>query len=157
MEIFVCWFCCDFFSSLLFLVTVGFPYSPLHEHKCFCVHRLFILPIVVFHFKIWNRRNSCIAESLWDFVCMCVCVCVCVYMYGLVAACGIFIVVPASLAVVCELSCPTTCGIIVPQSGIEPTSPGLQGEFLTTEPPGKSWAFVFYSVGLYIYLCVNSV
>ena len=30
------------------------------------------------------------------------------------------------------------CGILVPQPGIEPTSPALEGEVLTTGPPGKS-------------------
>ena len=33
-------------------------------------------------------------------------------------------------------------GILVPQPGIEPTSPALQSEFLTTRPPGKS-LFIF--------------
>ena len=36
------------------------------------------------------------------------------------------------------LSCSAACGILVPQPGIEPASPGLQGGFLTTGPPGKS-------------------
>ena len=36
------------------------------------------------------------------------------------------------------LSCPTACGILVLQTGTEPTSPALQSRFLTTEPPGKS-------------------
>ena len=30
------------------------------------------------------------------------------------------------------------CGILVPLPGIEPTSPALEGEVLTTGPPGKS-------------------
>ena len=30
------------------------------------------------------------------------------------------------------------CGILVPQAGIEPASPALQGGFLTSVPPGKS-------------------
>ena len=30
------------------------------------------------------------------------------------------------------------CGVLSPQPGIEPTSPTLEGEVLTTEPPGKS-------------------
>ena len=34
----------------------------------------------------------------------------------------------------CRLSCPTACGILVPQAGIEPTSPALEGRFLTTGP-----------------------
>ena len=35
-------------------------------------------------------------------------------------------------------SCPVACGILVPQPGIEPASPALEGRFLTTGPPGKS-------------------
>ena len=31
-----------------------------------------------------------------------------------------------------------TCGILVPQTGLEPTYPALEGRFLTTGPPGKS-------------------
>ena len=42
------------------------------------------------------------------------------------------------------------CGILVPQSGIEPTPPALEGEVLTTGPPGKSQKMFFYS--LYIFL-----
>ena len=38
-----------------------------------------------------------------------------------------------------------TYGILVPQPGIKPMSPALQGEFLTTEPPGKSPACCFLS------------
>ena len=34
----------------------------------------------------------------------------------------------------CGLSCSVGCGILVPQPGIEPTSPELQGGFLTTGP-----------------------
>ena len=36
------------------------------------------------------------------------------------------------------LSCLTACRILGPQAGIEPTSPELQGGFLTTGPSGKS-------------------
>ena len=43
-----------------------------------------------------------------------------------------------SVIVARGLSCFTACGILVPWSGIEPTSPALQGGFLTTGPPGKS-------------------
>jgi len=35
-----------------------------------------------------------------------------------------------------RLSC--ELGILIPQPGIEPMSPALKGEFLTTEPPGES-------------------
>ena len=43
-----------------------------------------------------------------------------------------------SVAVACGLSCPPACEILVPRSGIEPTSPALEGGFLTTGPPAKS-------------------
>ena len=37
-----------------------------------------------------------------------------------------------------ELSCPVAYGILIPPPGIEPTFSALEGEFLTTGPPGKS-------------------
>ena len=37
-------------------------------------------------------------------------------------------------------------GILVPQPGIEPVSPELEGGFLTTAPPGKSQQFIFQLV-----------
>ena len=37
----------------------------------------------------------------------------------------------------CGLSYSTAYGILAPQSGIEPVSTALQGEFLTTRPPGQ--------------------
>ena len=36
------------------------------------------------------------------------------------------------------LSCSVACGILIPQPGIEPMSPALQGRFLTTGLLGKS-------------------
>ena len=33
---------------------------------------------------------------------------------------------------------PEACGILAPRPGIEPTVPALEGEVLTTGPPGKS-------------------
>ena len=41
----------------------------------------------------------------------------------------------ASLALAYGFSCPVACGIFVPGPGIKPTSPALEGGFLTTEPP----------------------
>ena len=41
------------------------------------------------------------------------------------------------------LSCSAVCGILVPQSGVEPLCPALQGGHLTTGPPGKSPSSVF--------------
>ena len=42
-----------------------------------------------------------------------------------------------------RLSCSAARGILVPQSGIEPKSPALEGGFFTTEPPGKSLMSLF--------------
>ena len=58
--------------------------------------------------------------------------------YGL-CSCGAWALeCVGSVVVACGFSCPTACGILVPQPGIEPKSPALEGEFLTTGPPGKS-------------------
>ena len=40
------------------------------------------------------------------------------------------------------------CGIIVPQPGIKPRSPALQGRFLTTGPPGRSLVLVFWGTSI---------
>ena len=37
-----------------------------------------------------------------------------------------------------QLSCPMACAILVSQPGIKPSSPPLEGRFLSTGPPGKS-------------------
>ena len=37
-----------------------------------------------------------------------------------------------------RLTCPEASGILVPQPGMEPVYPALEGGFLTTGPPGKS-------------------
>ena len=38
----------------------------------------------------------------------------------------------------CRLSLVVAYGILVPQPGIKPMCPALEGGFLTTGPPGKS-------------------
>ena len=38
----------------------------------------------------------------------------------------------------CGLSCPVACGSLSLQPGIEPESPALEDELLTTGPPEKS-------------------
>ena len=43
----------------------------------------------------------------------------------------------SSVVVARGLSCPVACGILVPQPGIEPSSPALGGGFFTTGPPGS--------------------
>jgi len=45
---------------------------------------------------------------------------------------------PGSLTAIHGLSGPIACGILVPQPGIKPAFPALEGRFLTTGPLGKS-------------------
>ena len=45
------------------------------------------------------------------------------------------------------------CGIFVPQPGIRPESPALEGGFLTTGPPGKSHHQLFDRENNLFYLC----
>lgn len=52
---------------------------------------------------------------------------------------GSFIAVPG-------LSSPTACGILGPQSGIEPMPPMLQCEILTTGSPGKHIYYMQYNL-----------
>ena len=54
---------------------------------------------------------------------------------ALCCACGL------SLVVARGLSRPGTCGILVPQPGIELASPALEGGPLTTGLPGTSFSF----------------
>ena len=42
-----------------------------------------------------------------------------------------------SVVAVPGLCCPVASGILIPQPGIKPVSPALEGRFLTTGPPGK--------------------
>ena len=44
----------------------------------------------------------------------------------------------SSVVVARGLSCAAACGILVPQPGIKPTSPALEGGFFTTGPPRRS-------------------
>jgi len=57
---------------------------------------------------------------------------------GLLARCGTWGLERAgSIVVPHGFSCPVAGGILVPRPGIKPTSPPLEGEFLTTGPQGK--------------------
>ena len=51
---------------------------------------------------------------------------------------------PTSLAAVHRLGWPTAYGLLVPQPGIKPVSPALEGKFLITGPPGKSLEMIFF-------------
>ena len=52
---------------------------------------------------------------------------------------------------ICLLFGHETCGILAPQSGIEPAPCALEDELLTTGPPGKSLILLF---SMYHLLCV---
>ena len=52
-----------------------------------------------------------------------------------------------------ELSCSAPYGILVPQPGIEPTSPAWEGGFLTTAPPGTSGKLYLYIYLFFILGC----
>ena len=54
----------------------------------------------------------------------------------------LFVWCTGSVVVVHRLRSPAACGILVPQSGIRPLPPALQGRFLTTGPSGKSPLFL---------------
>ena len=60
----------------------------------------------------------------------------CLFLY--LTSLGLTLQHTGSVVAVCGLSCSTAYGILVPWPGIEPSSPALQGGFLTTGPPGKS-------------------
>ena len=51
------------------------------------------------------------------------------------------------------LSCPVAWEILVPQPGIEPMSPALEGGFIATGSPGKSLKVYFFLFILEGYLC----
>ena len=80
-------------------------------------------------------------------------------MSGLNVTCRIFTVARKLLSSWCVCSvvaahthnCPSACGILVLQSGVEPMSPGLQGKFLATGQPGKTLFPLFY-IQLILYL-----
>ena len=62
-----------------------------------------------------------------------------VTVHRLLSSCGLWVPeCTGSVVEVLELGCPAACGILVPWPRIEPSSPALEGRFLTTGPPGKS-------------------
>ena len=63
-----------------------------------------------------------------------------VYLFGcvlVVAHRDLLLWCKDSLVVTHGLSCSMTCGIFIPGPGMKPTSPALQGKFLTTGPLDK--------------------
>ena len=55
--------------------------------------------------------------------------------------------VEGSVVVVCGLSYPVACGILVPRPETEPPSPALEGTYLTTGPHRKSLSMYFFPLG----------
>ena len=96
-----------------------------------------LLAMFLFYFLIFiclaASVPSCGAQDLYrimrDLLLLC--------MPSLVVARGIRSA-QASVVAVNRFSRSTECKVLVPRPGIEPTSPALQGGFLTTGPPGKS-------------------
>ena len=60
------------------------------------------------------------------------------FFFLMLAASGLHCSIWPSPVVAHGLSCPSTCRILVPWLGMEPTSLALEGGFLTTGHPGKS-------------------
>ena len=60
-------------------------------------------------------------------------------LFSLFWWCWVFVEVSRlSLVVVGGLRCPSACGILVPQPGMEPVSPALEGGLSVTGPPGEA-------------------
>ena len=78
---------------------------------------IYLSAICISFFKIFYLAVSGLSCGMWD----------------LSLQCSGF-----SRVVVCGLSCPAACGILVPQPEIEPASPASEGGFLNTGPRGKS-------------------
>ena len=68
-----------------------------------------------------------------------------VVVHGLLSSCGAVLSKHVDcVVVVCRLSRPMVFRILVPQPGIEPMYPVLEGGFLTTEPQESPCSFSFY-------------
>ena len=52
-----------------------------------------------------------------------------------------------SVVAMCRLSCSVAYRILIPQPGMEPASPAIQGRFFTTESAGESLLVLSYSLG----------
>ena len=49
---------------------------------------------------------------------------------------------------------PKARGILAPLPGIDPVPPALEGDVLTTGPPGKSLDYLFFFNSYFIYLFI---
>ena len=56
----------------------------------------------------------------------------------------------------CVFFRPRTCGILGPQPGIEPATPALESEVLTTGPPGKSQDPAINIIKTFLNIMANS-
>ena len=112
-----------YYSSFFTLVHVCFFLISYHilrsvqfSNQCYffyAIYYYFPMPFIYYYY-CYYYRSSCL---VWAF-----------------SGCGVWV----SLVAVCGLSCPVACGLSAPRPGIEPTSPALDGEFLTTRPPRES-------------------
>ena len=115
-----------------------------------------------FELEVWNGTERVRLALARTCVCMCVAVLGLPLSRGDFSSCGalasccgtwalgsgarglVVSVHGLSLAGARELSCPAARRILVPQPGIQPTSPAMEGRFLATGPPGKSLASGIY-------------
>ena len=121
----------------------GFPSTPCCSQTlppCLCNHdpsgqipsslaylAKVLCPFFPLFFSIYLFGWSCLRCSTWDL---------CYIMWHLSLW-------HTTIVGMHGFSCPLGCGILVPWPGIKPSSPALQGGFLTTGLPGKSLFFYF--------------
>ena len=143
------------FSLFFFVIVVALllvAISPMHNKKwnCLILEGINIFQLLCF-WKPWNQTSCSFRIIILVFIYLAVsglgwgmqdlhCI-----MRDVSLQCTDSLVMShrlqstwASLLVAHELSCSTTRRIVVLQPVIKPTSPALQGRFLTTGPPGKS-------------------
>ena len=111
-----------------------------HPHLIFVDSFILNLLFIIFnipgelryvHYR--ENENLSIEGMFWFFK---------TFIYLFLAASG--------LGVVRGLSSPMACGILVSRPATEPTSPALEGWFLTPGPPGKFQGFDFFNVNFTI-------
>ena len=57
----------------------------------------------------------------------------------------------AALGLCCSMPFSLACGILVPQPGIKPASPALEGKFLITGPPGMSPFLIVFILEIHFF------
>ena len=63
----------------------------------------------------------------------------------------IFFFFLAALGLCCSMPFSLACGILVPQPGIKPASPALEGKFLITGPPGMSPFLIVFILEIHFF------